>query len=72
MICPRTLPLITAPTMGLWSTGDRHLLEAPMRESGKYVSSSFRYERIDGAGHWMMLDVPDRINELLLDFLPAP
>jgi pimeloyl-ACP methyl ester carboxylesterase len=69
---PTPLPLITAPTMGLWSTGDRHLLEAPMRASADYVSSPFRYERIEGASHWMMLDVPDRINELLLDFLPAP
>ena len=27
----------------------------------------WRYERIDGASHWMQLDAPDRVNELLLE-----
>ena len=30
---------------------------------------TWRYERIEGAGHWMQLDAPERVNELLLDFL---
>jgi pimeloyl-ACP methyl ester carboxylesterase len=28
-----------------------------------------RYERIDGASHWMQLDVPDRVNDLILEHL---
>jgi pimeloyl-ACP methyl ester carboxylesterase len=32
------------------------------------VTGSWRYERID-AGHWMQLEAPDRVNELLLQFL---
>jgi pimeloyl-ACP methyl ester carboxylesterase len=27
------------------------------------------YERIEGAGHWMQLDAPERVNELLVEFL---
>ena len=65
------LPAVAAPTMGIWSTGDRHLLEAQMKGSAAHVSNTFRYERIEDAGHWMTLDVPDRINDLLLDFLPS-
>jgi pimeloyl-ACP methyl ester carboxylesterase len=33
------------------------------------VIGSWRYERIDGASHWLQLDAPARVNELLLDFL---
>lgn len=62
-------PPVTAPTMGIWSTGDAYLLEDPMKESGAFVSGPFRYERIEGASHWMQLDAPDEVNRLLLDFL---
>jgi pimeloyl-ACP methyl ester carboxylesterase len=68
---PMELPPVQAPTMGVWSSGDMALTEAQMTGSEKYVAGSWRYERIDGAGHWMQLEAPDRVNELLLDFLPA-
>lgn len=65
----REFPAIAAPTLGLWSSGDNYLTEEPMLRSGEHVNGSWRYERIDGASHWMQLDEPERINELLLDFL---
>jgi pimeloyl-ACP methyl ester carboxylesterase len=40
-----------------------------MTGSAEYVSAPWRYERIDGAGHWMQLDAPEKLNALLLDFL---
>ena len=40
-----------------------------MIRSGEHVSGPWRYERIEGASHWMQLDAPDRVNELLLEFL---
>jgi pimeloyl-ACP methyl ester carboxylesterase len=67
---PLELPPIQSPTMGIYSTGDFALLEGQMRDSGKYVSNTFRYERIDGPGHWMQWEAPDKVNALLLDFLP--
>jgi pimeloyl-ACP methyl ester carboxylesterase len=33
------------------------------------VTGSWRYERLDGPGHWMQLDAPGQVNALLLDFL---
>ncbi len=65
----RTLPAAQADTLGLWSTGDKYLIERGMTESAAHVTGSWRYERIEDAGHWMMLDQPERINALLLDFL---
>ena len=64
------LPAVQAPTLGVWSSGDVALTEGQMTGSEKYVSGSFRYERIDDAGHWMQLEAPDELNRLLLDFLP--
>jgi hypothetical protein len=37
--------------------------------SARFVTGPWRYERVEGAGHWLQLDAPDRVNALLLDFL---
>jgi pimeloyl-ACP methyl ester carboxylesterase len=41
----------------------------PVERSGVHVTGGWRYERVEGASHWLQLDRPDRVNELLLDFL---
>jgi pimeloyl-ACP methyl ester carboxylesterase len=68
---PPVLPPVQAPTMGIWSTADIALTETQMTDSAKNVAGPWRYERLDGPGHWMQLDAPDQVNELLLDFLPG-
>lgn len=62
-------PTADCPVVGLWSDGDHHLAEEQMTGAEALVEGSWRYERIADASHWMMLDRPARINELLLDFL---
>jgi pimeloyl-ACP methyl ester carboxylesterase len=66
---PPELPPINCPVMGIWSSGDTALTEAQMTGSEKYLDGRWRYERIDGAGHWMQLDAPNAVSRLLLDFL---
>jgi pimeloyl-ACP methyl ester carboxylesterase len=66
---PLELPPVTAPTMGVWSTGDFALTEAQMRDSAAQVAGPWRYERIEGPGHWLQLEAPDEVNRLLVDFL---
>jgi pimeloyl-ACP methyl ester carboxylesterase len=68
---PLQLPPVQAPTMGVWSTGDFALTETQMTDSAQNVAGAWRYERLEGPGHWMQLEAPDRVNALLLDFLPA-
>ena len=63
------LPRVQAPTLGLWSSGDAYLTEAQMTGSSGFVDGPWRYERIEGASHWLQLDQPERVNALLLDFL---
>ena len=67
---PAQLPPVQAPTMGVWSTGDFALSEVQMTDSAASVAGPWRYERLDGPGHWMQLDAPEQVNALLLDFLP--
>ena len=60
---------MAAPTLGLFSTGEQYLTETAMIRSGEHVTGRWRYERIDGAGHWLQLDAADRVNRLLLEHL---
>jgi pimeloyl-ACP methyl ester carboxylesterase len=60
---------VKVPTLGIWSTGDHYLEGQRFRESGAYVQGRWRYEQIEGASHWIPIDAPDRLNELLLDWL---
>jgi pimeloyl-ACP methyl ester carboxylesterase len=65
----RAFPPVAAPTLGLWSSGDHYLTESQMVDSGEQVTGPWRYERIEGASHWMQLDASERVNELLVEFL---
>jgi pimeloyl-ACP methyl ester carboxylesterase len=58
--------------MGVWSSGDFALTEQQMTGSSEDVAGPWRYERIEGAGHWMQLDEPAALSTLLIDFLPTP
>jgi len=67
----RDVPPVRAPTMGVWSSRDFALSETQMTASAANVAGPWRYERVEGAGHWMQLQAPEQVNRLLLDFLPA-
>ncbi len=66
---PPALPPVAAPTLGIWSTGDHYLDGERMKNSAALVQGPWRYEEIPDASHWVPLDAPDRLNELLLDWL---
>jgi len=67
---PMPLPPVQAPALGVWSNGDFALTEEQMTSSAAHCANGFRYERLDGLGHWLQLEAPDQLNRLLLDFLP--
>jgi pimeloyl-ACP methyl ester carboxylesterase len=62
---------IRVPVLGVWSDGDPFLLEPQMALSAGLIDAPWRYERLSVAGHWMMLDQPEAINRLLIEFLNA-
>ncbi|MFB6633524.1 alpha/beta fold hydrolase [Streptomyces sp. NPDC056362] len=59
----------SVPVMGIWSAGDRFLTERSMSGTAEFVAGPWRFERVEDAGHWMQLDRPGKVNELLLSFL---
>jgi pimeloyl-ACP methyl ester carboxylesterase len=69
---PLGLPAVQAPTLGVWSSGDFALTERQMTGSQAHVAGPWRYERIEGPGHWMQAEAPEAVNRLLLEFLPRP
>lgn len=61
-------PPVAADSLGVWSEGDRYLVEAQMRASAEYVRGSWRYERLPG-GHWIPLTQGEALNTLLVEHL---
>lgn len=59
-------PQCRVPTLGVWSSEDHCLAEDQMRNSARRMDAPWRYERIDGAAHWLPLEHPARISELAL------
>ncbi len=57
------------PTLGIVGTNDQYLWESQMTESEKWMVASWRYAAIEGGSHWVMLDHPQRVNELLLEWM---
>ena len=69
VILPHAWPKARVPVCGIYSSGDRFLTEGQMCDTARHVDGPFRYERIDGANHWLQLHAPEKFNPLLLDCL---
>jgi len=63
------LPRVKAPTLGIFGAGDPYLTERAMLASEAHVDGAWRYQRLENIGHWVPLEAPERLNELLLEFL---
>jgi pimeloyl-ACP methyl ester carboxylesterase len=59
---------VTVPVLGVYSDGDRYLARSQMTDSATFVDAPFRFELVEGAGHWLQLDAPEQVNALLIDF----
>jgi len=62
-------PKCRVPTLGIWSRGDNYLWEEQMVSSSEFMDAEWRYERLEQGSHWVMLDQPEEINRLFLDWL---
>ena len=63
------MPRVRVPTLGVWSSGDAYLTEVQMVGSAAWMDAEWRYARLEGATHWLMLDRPRDVSNLILDFL---
>lgn len=63
---------ITTPTLYAWSTEDPALGRVAAEETAGHVAGSYRFEVLEGVGHFVPEDAPDALNGLLLEHLGAP
>jgi pimeloyl-ACP methyl ester carboxylesterase len=64
----REPPQIDCPTLLIWGEQDRYL-GVPLTEGLDRWVPDIRVERIPDASHWVQVDAPERVNELMLEFL---
>jgi pimeloyl-ACP methyl ester carboxylesterase len=66
---PPEPPEIAVPTMIVWGEADAYMDPLLLERSAATVTGPLRVERLPGVSHWVQQEAPDRVNELLLDFL---
>jgi len=62
---------ITTPTLYAWSTEDPALGRVAAEETATHVEGPYRFEVLEGVGHFVPEEVPDALNRLLLDHVTA-
>jgi pimeloyl-ACP methyl ester carboxylesterase len=56
------------PTLGVWSDRDVFLAEDQMCRSERRMQADWRYQRIEGAGHWLPLERAAVVAQLACDW----
>jgi pimeloyl-ACP methyl ester carboxylesterase len=62
---------VTVPTMYVWSTDDPALGREAAEATAAHVDGPFRFEVIEGVGHWIPEEAADTLNGLLLSHLAS-
>ena len=62
---------VDTPTLIIWGERDRYLGRELAEPDPAWVSD-VRVERIADASHWVRADAPERVNQLMVDFLLEP
>ena len=65
-----TLCRVDIPTLIIWGEQDRDL-GRELAEPDRAWVPDVRVERISEASHWLQADAPERVNQLMLDFLES-
>lgn len=64
-------PRVKIPVFGIWSTNDVALAEDQMIGSAAFVDAPWRYERLEGVSHWIPVDAPDTVSEMLISYFKS-
>ena len=60
-------PVVTVPTMHVWSDGDVALGRAGAVGTADWVSAPYRFEVLEGVTHWIPEEAADRLGPLLVE-----
>jgi pimeloyl-ACP methyl ester carboxylesterase len=67
----RGVPPVTVPTLFVWGPLDPAISREAAEGCHRYVTGPFRFEILDGVGHWIPELAADTFNRLLLDHITA-
>ncbi|MBV9468044.1 MAG: alpha/beta hydrolase, partial [Abitibacteriaceae bacterium] len=59
---------IETPTLLIWGEEDRYL-EIGMTENLEQWVPDLRVERLPNVSHWVQHEVPEKVNQLMIEFL---
>lgn len=59
---------VQVPTLAIYGEDDPYMTPAQMIRSSRYVSAEWRHETLKG-GHWLPLETPQAINDLLIPWM---
>jgi pimeloyl-ACP methyl ester carboxylesterase len=67
----KALPSVRAPVMGIWSDRDAFADDTLQQRFDivRRIKPGADIRMLEGAGHWMQYEAPERFNALLLDML---
>ncbi len=63
------VPAVTVPTMYLWGDQDATVGRVAAEATANFVSAPYRFEVLPGVGHFITDQAPERVNELLLEWI---
>src|SRR5437867_8423294 len=63
------LPPVRVPVLGVSADGDAYLTESNLKNSHEKVVGRWKYLRMEGVSHWLMLDRPEGFSRLLSECL---
>ena len=67
----RGIPKVTVPTLLVWGSLDPAISREAVEGCSQYVEGPFRFEALEGVGHWIPEMEAERLNRLLLEHLAA-
>jgi pimeloyl-ACP methyl ester carboxylesterase len=62
---------ISVPTLYVWSDRDIALMPKSAYDTGRYVTGEYRFEIMPGVSHWIPDEEPDKLADLLLEWIAA-
>jgi pimeloyl-ACP methyl ester carboxylesterase len=68
-IASATVPPVSVPTLYIWGTADGSVGRRAAELTREFVTGQYRFVEIEGAGHFIVDQLPGRIAELLIEHL---
>ena len=68
-IASAEVPPVSVPTLYIWGTADSSVGRRAAELTEQFVAGRYRFVQIEGGGHFVVDQFPDRIAELMIEHL---